>query len=299
MRGFIAWLGAIAVALTIGTAPARADDRAAIRKVLDAQVKAIARHDGLAFARTFGKDGFAMLPGGYAPTATAAGVAMGRAWAAEAPAVKARVDKAVIGHDGATGWITADVTVVQADPADRRPHDVTYRVTALLRRTGTAWLTQATYWSIAEPDDDQQWVNALYEDDGDDGDGGDAPPTAPGFAWIAQPAELATHLRAGKDVVVLGSAPRERGAGPAGAKLLAGWKRIRFAPAWRSAGGDGASYAWLAGRIERPAQANGETIQIPYWTLVLLVKAAGGWEVVSAHFGQTMPMAGMDPPDDE
>ncbi len=214
MRGFIGWLGAIAVALTIGTAPARADDRAAIRKVLDAQVKAIARHDGLAFAATFGKDGFAMLPGGYAPTATAAGVAMGRAWAAEAPAVKARVDKAVIGHDGATGWITADVTVVQADPADRRPHDVTYRVTALLRRTGTAWLTQATYWSIAEPDDDQQWVNALYEDDGDDGDGGDAPPTAPGFAWIAQPAELATHLRAGKDVVVLGSAPRERGAGP-------------------------------------------------------------------------------------
>ncbi|MCE9578026.1 MAG: nuclear transport factor 2 family protein [Deltaproteobacteria bacterium] len=298
-------LGAAVVLGALAAPVAAGNDTAAIRKVLDAQVKAISRHDGPAFAATFAPTIYAMLPGGYATSASSAGKGAARGWwGADMMHVtaKARVAKAVIGQAGERAWITADLTLseVSAEDGSKGP-DEAYRVTELLVRQKGAWKVHATYWSQAVPDEPGAWANTIL--DGDDGmpDGDPTPGNgAPGAAWAAKPADLAAHLRGGKDVVVLGSAPRERGEGPAAATLLAGWKRIAFDVDWLRAGGDGTSYAWVAGRISRGVKDREQgTIHEPYWMMVLLVKGASDWEVVSAHYGQTSPAAGLEHGDGE
>jgi len=91
-------------------------------------------------------------------------------------------------------------------------------------------------------------------------------------------------------VIVLGSAAGERGLGADGAKLLGSWKKLAFTPAWTRAGGDGKTWAWLAARVSRKAKGKGRTVDEPYWALVLALRDAKDWEIVSVHYGQSRPM---------
>ncbi len=284
----------VAVALGLVSAPARAGDRAAVRQVLDAQVAAIGAHAAGDFAATFAAHPFALLPGGYATSGAEAGAAADAAWWSPDLAravVKAKVDAAVIGLAGDRAWITAEVTLSLRGAGERQATADRYRVTELLTREPAGWRAQAAHWSRPVRSNADAWSPAQVEGDAS-GPGGPSGAAAPGAAWAADPAELATHLRAGKDVIVLGSAPRERGVGAAGARMLTSWKAIGFELDWARAAGDGATWAWVAGRVSRQIPDRGELSdprRDPYWVLLLLVKTGAAWEVVSVHYGQTMP----------
>jgi hypothetical protein len=286
----------VAMGFTALAPPARAGADAAVRKVLDAQVAAIAGHVPADFAAGFADKPFAMLPGGYARTRAATGTAAARGWwsdDARRVIAAGKVASAVIGVAGDRAWLTAEVALTGTVPGEAKAGTDRYRVTELFVQHGGAWQVHATFWSQARADRPDDWSPAMFSTD----DASGAPAldrTSPGATWIDQPADLAKHLRAGKDVIVLGSGPGERGAGPAGGRLLTSWKKIAFGADWVTAGGDGATWAWLGGRISRQTNigADSDPRSEPYWALLLLVKGPGGWEVVSAHYGQTMPAGG-------
>jgi ketosteroid isomerase-like protein len=252
-------------------------DGDAVRHVIDAQAAAITAADAKAFAATFASDGFSALPGGYGETAAQAGAAMFRTMHPDdgTSATPARIAKAVIGHDGGVAWATIDLGVQV--PVGGKLTKRAYRVTELFTRDGAAWKARAIFASQ---------VKRTYE--GMTGDlsfpgGVEDAATLPMAPWLVSTAELARHLRAGPDVIVLGSSAGERGAGPAAAKLLQKWKKIPFSLVQGRAGGDGKTFAWLYMIVSN--EQDGQ----PYWALVLAVQGAKGWDVVGAHYAQEQP----------
>jgi hypothetical protein len=106
---------------------------------------------------------------------------------------------------------------------------------------------------------------------------------------LASTAALAKRVRRGDDVVVYGSADDERGAGDAALALLRRWRAITFHVAEAREGGDGARAAWGVAKITRTVKRGAEVIREPYWTLVILVHAGPGWQIVGLQYTQEPP----------
>jgi hypothetical protein len=267
---------------------ARADaDADAVKQVVTAQADAIAGGDGKAFAATLADDAFVMLAGGYARTpAEAVTIVPKSGWPGRT--VRAKVTRAVVGRADAVAWVAAEL-IFAVKRKDRPVVNVPYRLTELLTRDGTAWKARAVTASMPTTDAPTDWVDQTIDEHPP---GGDADAKVPLRAWLGQPADLAPHLRAGGDVVVYGSDTGERGAGPAARSLLGRWKKLSFASAWVRAGGDGKTYAWVASRVMRTARLDDRYVQVPYWLLVLGVRGASDWEVVSVHYSQVPPGEG-------
>lgn len=274
------------VAVAALARPARAGDP--VTAVLDAQSRAIARDDAKAFAATFAPDGFALLPIGYAASAAEAGKMMSATWhptEGDYQAKSASVQTAVIGHAGGVAWVTAEVKVGFEAPMPA----MTFRVTELLTRDHGRWKVRAYQASQGLPDKPDEWLRMKEMPvPGAHGTRGAAL-----AGWLKGTATLARHLHPGNDVIVLGSAPGERAAGAAGAELLRSWKGIAFTVEQARQGGDGKTFAWLAARVSRQARTKDRARKrIPYWAMVLAIKGAAGWEVVSAHYSQDVANEG-------
>jgi hypothetical protein len=282
MRGWL--LACAAIAAIHGTA--RADAQADVKKVLAAQMAAVTAGDEAAFAATLDDGVFAMLPGGYATTAKQAGAAMSRGWSKNDGLKSATLGKIVIGSKDTIAWATADVTVtfMAMGKAQPTPH----RMTELFQNDHGAWKAIALYASRAIKDNPADWSNDAVAMDHDRPPGHEAD-GANMMDWLAHPTDLAKHLGAGKDVVVLGSATGERGDGAGAAKLLAGWKKLEFATDWARGSTDDATFSWLAARVTRKVKVKNDTIDEPYWALVLAVKGDKDWEIVSIHYAQDPP----------
>jgi hypothetical protein len=282
--------GAVLVVLMVGGlgGTARADaDADAVTKLVQAQVKAIGNmeipeDDPITFAGTIADSAFVMLPSGYAATPADAEKQMHRTWCGHEATIVGRATKVVVGHAGDAAWVTADVKAV-VGVMDSPAMTTMYRLTELLVRDRGAWKARAMLVSEAVKDEPQRWAKAPLDQDRPPGT---ATAGAPMADWLAHTGDLAAHVRAGADVVVLGSAPGERGDGPRAAALLGQWKKLAFAVDWTRAGGDGKTYAWLAGRVSRTATVKGAAIKEPYWVLALAVMGAKGWEVVAVHYAQ-------------
>jgi uncharacterized protein (TIGR02246 family) len=273
-----------AVAALAGAARADADANA-LGALVKAQVKAMTAPDADAFAATFDEDAFGVLAGGYANGPHAIGKAMACSWSNPEGTYYFTQGKTVIGRQGDVAWVTVDLTMTSKAmdmPAGTSHH----RMTELLTRTSGGWKAHALYVSMATQDTPSMWTDEhLIADDNPPG----APTKdAPMLGWLTHPADLAAHLHKGSDVIVLGSAPGERG----GASLLASWKKLTFAVDWSRAGGDGTSWAWLVARVSRDVKAGKAMVKEPYWVLALAVKGASDWEIVSLHYGQEHPEPG-------
>lgn len=284
MRGCTSIVCAAIVALA---RVAHADAQADVKKVLAAQLKAVAANDEAAFAATLDDGAFVMLPGGYATSPDAAASAMTRGWSKNDGLHAATLGKVVAGAKGEIAWVTADAKLTFM--AMGKPQVTPYRVTELFQRDHGAWKAIAMFASQPVKDEPGRWADdaVLLEADappGHDADGANLK------EWIAHPADLAAHLRAGPDVVVLGSAAGERGDGPAAAKLLGSWKKLVFSTDWLRASTDDTTYSWLAARVTRKVKTKDYgTLDEPYWLLALAVKGDAGWEIVSLHYAQDMP----------
>jgi uncharacterized protein (TIGR02246 family) len=285
----IIMMGAVAGAMVMGGAgAARADrDGDAVRAVVDQQIKAMAASDETAFADTCAADALVMLPGGYARGPAAIGKTV-HVWLSSPLVEVVQLDRAVIGRAGDVAWVTADVTM-SAVPSDSETRfQMRVRATELLTRDRGGWKVRAAFVSQGKKDDPTHW-NAVLPAERVPGD--EAAATAPLVAWLGKPADLAAHLHAGDDVIVLGSDAAERGAGAAAARLLGGWKKLAFTPQWVRAGGDGKTFAWVAARVVRKVTIKGlaHPIDEPYWVLALAIQGAAGWELVGVHYGQDPP----------
>jgi hypothetical protein len=265
------------------SATAHADAKADVKSVIAAQLAAVGKGDDGAFAATLDDGVFAMLPGGYAQGAKDTGLAVTRAWTTNDGLNSATLGKAVIGVKGTIAWATADVLLTYMLAG--KPQLTPIRLTELFHADHGAWKAIALDASQAKKDDPEFWAEDAVAMDHDQPPGDDAD-AAPMKDWLAHPTDLAAHLRAGNDVVVLGSSAGERGDGAGAAKLLAGWKKLVFATDWARASTDDATYAWLAARVTRKVKGKHETIDEPYWALVLAVKGDHDWEIVSVHYAQ-------------
>lgn len=269
-------------------AVAHADAKSDVKKVIAAQVAAITKNDEPAFAATLDDSVFAMLPGGYAQgSPDGAASAMTRGWSKNDGLKSAVLGKVVVGAKDSIAWATADVKITFM--AMGKPTVYPYRLTEMFQSDHGAWKAIALYASQPMKDDPGAWVDDAVRL-GEDNPPGHETDGANMADWLAHPTDLASHLRAGGDVVVLGSSAGERGDGPGGAKLLAGWKKLAFATDWTRASTDDSTYAWLAARITRKAKAKEYgMVDEPYWVLVLAVKGADDWEIVSIHYAQDQP----------
>jgi ketosteroid isomerase-like protein len=288
MKGLL--LVCAAMAAIHGTARADAD-AAAIKKIVDAQMKAITNQDGKAFAATFDEDAFANLPGGYGITGGGVARAMKCAWTNPEGSYDPKLTKLVTGRQGDVAWATIDLVMTEA-LMDMRPIKTPMRWTELFTREGKTWMAHALYSSEPEKDDPEQWAGYDFTTDAPPGAPTDG---APLVGWLASTGDLAAHLHAGAEVVALGSAAGERGDGPGAAKLLASWKKLAFTTAWTRSGGDGKTWAWTAARVSRKAKGKHGLVDEPYWALVLAVHGAQDWEIVNVHYGQTHPLLGDGP----
>jgi ketosteroid isomerase-like protein len=271
----------LAIAGLAGRAHADADADA-LARLVKAQVKAMTAPDADAFAASFDADAFAVLSGGYANGPRAIGKAMACSWSNPEGTYYFTQGKTVIGRQGDVAWVTADLTMTSR-AMDSPPGKTPFRMTELLTREGAAWKAHALYVSAATADLPSSWTDP--RELAGDSPAGAATADAPMLGWLAHPADLAAHLRKGTDVIVLGSAPGERG----GASLLASWKKLTFAVDWSRAGGDGKTWAWLVARVSRDAKAGKVAVKEPYWLLALAVRGAADWEIVSLHYGQDHP----------
>jgi hypothetical protein len=271
---------------------ARADAQADIKKVLTAQMASVTKGDEAGFAATLDDSVFAMLPGGYAMGPTDAGAAMSRGWSKNDGLKSATLGKVVVGAKDTIAWATADakVTFMAMGKAQVTP----YRITEMFQADHGAWKAIALFASQPMKDDPTVWVDDAVRL-GEDNPPGHETDGANMKDWLAHPGDLAAHLRAGNDVVALGSSAGERGDGPAAAKLLGGWKKLVFTDDWTRASTDDSTFSWLAARVQRKAKTKEYGItDEPYWVLVLAVKGDHGWEIVSVHYAQDMPSAPAD-----
>jgi len=279
MKGLAPILG---IAIVTHVHRADADTAADIKAVLLAQITAITAGDGAAFAKTIAaSDVFAILPGGYASTAAQAGPIVQRAWPKGSNV--ASLTTLVSGSQGDVAWATASLELKPSNPDFATG---TYRATELFVRDGGTWKVHAISISTALQDIPQMWAKGDWAKR-------DKPPgsnakNSPLAGLLAHPADLASHLHASPEVVVLG-AFTERGEGPDAGKALAAWKDVAFTTAWTRAGGDGKTYVWLAARVSRKVTVNAKPIDEPYWVLVLAIKGTKDWEIVSAHYSQLLP----------
>lgn len=267
----------VVVCLLGGTAYAD-KDADAIKKVVTAQVASVGHGDQDGFAASFAKDAFLISPGGYVLGADAKTL-FDHTWNAGESHDQLKVDKIVVGHQGDVAWVTVDVTDHETG------FDSTFsklRITELLAREGGAWQGRAFYYMPAVKEMPSDWADYPAKPEKPPGADGASSPIA---AWLRSPADLAAHLRKGADVIVLGSAPGERG----GAALLQSWKKLAFAIDWARTGGDGKTYAWVAARVSRTSKYKGKDVALPYWALLLAVKGASDWEVVGVQYGQEQP----------
>ncbi len=281
-----------ALAARSGSARAGDADAVAVRKVIDAEVKAVAKQDPVAFGATLASDVFVMLPGGYAIGPDHAAAAMGQWKNSDHTIEDARLTKATIGHAGDVAWVTADLTLEFSTMDAHGTQQAAYRMTGLYTRDHATWKARALYASSATKDEPARWAGA---ETNEDVPGTDAAATAPLAGWFAKTSELAAHLHTSDDVVVLGSDTHERAVGTAAAaKLLGQWKNLAFDLDWVRAGGDGKTYAWIAGRMTRMVKLEGAgntyyDVFEPYWALALAIKGAHDWEVVGVQYGQDPP----------
>ncbi len=253
-------------------------DADAVKKVITAQVATVDHGDGDAFAASFAPDAYLISNHGYFVGADAKELFEGT-WSPGESHDALAVDKAVIGHQGDVAWATVDVTDHETGFGS-----ATYkqRITELLVRENGAWKSRAFFYTSALEDKPANWAEYPAKAENPPGtDGASAPLTA----WLKSPADLAAHLHKGADVIVLGSGPGERG----GASLLASWKKLAFAIDWARTGGDGKTYAWVAARVSRTVKVKGKDTSEPYWAMLLAVKGATDWEIVSVHYGQQQP----------
>jgi SnoaL-like domain len=271
-------IGSIAACAIVALAavPARAGDaKADIKAMLDAQAKAIVSGDVEAFVHTIGLDSFTVLPGGMGETPVQAAIASRHSWH-DAGATAAKYGKVVIGVDGTVAWVTAELAVTMKSKV------TAYRVSELLTRRPGGWAARAMM--VSRP-------VAKFTGSVDDDSLAVVPGAAPApekvamADWITDLGGLGPHLRAGKDVVVLGSAAGQRGDGAAAAKsLLAAWKKRTFIAQDLRGGSDDTSYAYVFGVIR---DADGGA---PSWVLLEGVRHGDAWDVVGVHVSQDRPV---------
>ncbi|HTJ44481.1 MAG TPA: hypothetical protein VL463_20395 [Kofleriaceae bacterium] len=234
----------------------------------------------------FAADAFAMVPGGYANGPAAIDKAMVCSWSNPEGSYDIKLGKVVVGHQGDVGWATIDLAIRER-AMDSPPATVPYRMTELFTRDGATWKAHAVYISMAIKDRAEDWGDDSHYVSKDSPPGAETR-DAPMLGWLAHAPDLAAHLHKGADVIVLGSAPGERG----GASLLGGWKKLVFATDWSRAGGDGKTWAWVVARVVRDVKVKDGIVKEPYWLLALAVKGAADWEIVSLHYGQDYPDPG-------
>ena len=200
--------------------------------------------------------------------------------------------------DKQAAWIAADVG--EHEPAcgapsctPPRPKVADYHASMLLERVGTDW--RYVTWHIAWPVTAQAQAKAVSAGVTPSPltreIGAGAEEVVKLFETsIADPKALAASVSTRKDVVLYGSALKERTVGGAKVKaMLARWKlAFKVRDGIQAGLTSSRSVAWLAANVDAGNPKKPKDKPVPYRLLVLYEKTAAGWKLVQAHFSFTV-----------
>lgn len=182
-------------------------------------------------------------------------------------------------------WFTFDLTVDRSAMLGGRPFksNHTFRITELVVDRG-GWKVVLFHVDKAHPD---TWDDLASRDSGPpegelfaDADA-DATPLA---ALATSPAKLAKALLVEPSTIVLGSSAKDRGVGPAAAKLIKGWSKLKLAP------GDSLerktkTWGYAVVRLDLEGKNEDQKMRM-FASVIGLPKPDGTWQVVSLHYSR-------------
>lgn len=196
---------------------------------------------------------------------------------------KSTVKNLVAGGRTDVVWFTFDLTVervtVEAKPFKMND---TFRITELVANKG-GWKVVLFHIDKAVPD---QWDELPSA--------GGGPPTGEHFPedekestfseLAVSPAKLAKALLIEPSTIVLGSSAGDRGIGPAAAKLVGSWSKLKLS---EGASLQRTSKTWGFAVVRLDLDGKNEDQKMRMWASVIaLPKPDGSWQVVTLHYSR-------------
>lgn len=264
-RPRLAHLACAALALLVGTAPARADDDTPTGHARQLLARQLASDLDAAGPPAVAADALVI-----SRTATASG--------GPGELAAARGSKPLIGATADAAWVVADLTqldvmVYDCPPALARCHPKRpVRLSELVVKTPKGWQVVAAH------------VQARAKGGGAEPDALPATTAAgPLTAWLVDPAALDAALANDANVVVLGTEPGERAVGKKAAhKLLGGWRKLKLSIAGAPREVHGARWAYAAANVDWTRKPD----DVIHMRATVFATSTDGttWTAVVAHY---------------
>lgn len=204
--------------------------------------------------------------------------------------VKTTVANLVAGGRADAVWFTFDLTVDRATTIGGKPFRKTdtFRITELAV-DNKGWKVTLFHIDTARPD---KWDDLPSHDGGppegeEFTESGDTNATA--LVEVASsPTKLAKALLVEPSTVVLGSSAGDRGVGPAAAKLVASWSKLKLA-AESSLSHTSKTWGFAVVRLDLDGKNEDQKMRM-FATVIGLPKADGTWQIVTLHYSRIMSM---------
>lgn len=198
---------------------------------------------------------------------------------------KSTVKNLVAGGRADVVWFTFDLTVERVT-LEAKPFKMnrTYRITELVADRG-GWKVVLFHLDTAQPD---EWDEVTSH--------GGGPPTGEHFPddekdstfseLATSPAKLAKALLVEPSTIVLGSSAGDRGVGPAAAKLVGSWSKLKLT---EGASLQRTSKTWGFAVVRVDLDGKNEDQKMRLWASVIaLPKPDGSWQVVTLRYSRIL-----------